>query len=155
MSTRGRRGIALPMVLLVLVALGFLSSLAVGDALQSARVASLAEDELAARAAVLDGLAHARTPPDLPWLCLQPPAVAMRQVHPRASGGALEITWWQVRPGVVRVQLVGVGASGARHRRLGWLRPDSVVPDDPRPGCPEATRLVPAASDWLTAHPAG
>lgn len=152
---RLRRGIALPMVLLVLVALGMLSSLALGDALQSVRVATLAEDELRARAAAVAADSVLRRPPDLLWLCLQPPASPQRRVLGHRDGSRAELTWWMAGPGLVRVQVLGVGPSGARHRRLAWLRPDSLVPLDPRPGCPDATALEPAVQDWRAAHPEG
>ncbi len=150
-----RRGIALPVVLLVLVALGMMSSLALTDALLASRVATLAEDEARARGAVLGGVEGVRTPPDLQWLCLQPPARPVRTTHPLADGGRLELVWWMVAPGVVRAQITGVAAGGGRHRRLAWLRPDSLLPMDTRPGCPDATGLVPAAEDWLVGHPEG
>jgi len=150
-----RRGIALPMVLLVLVALGMLSSLTLGDALQSARVAKLAEDELRARAAAIASDSVLRRPPDLRWLCLQPPSAPQRRVISNRDGSRAEVSWWLVGPGLVRVQVQGVGPAGARHRRLAWLRPDSLVPLDVRPGCPDAEALVPAAADWRAAHPEG
>ena len=150
-----RRGIALPVVLLVLVALGMLSSLALGDAVLAARVASLAEDELRARAGALAGDSLVRQPPDITWLCLQPPAAAQHRVVTRPDGGRVEVAWWMVGSGLVRVQVTGIGPMGGRHRRLGWLRPDSIVPFDPRPGCPDARRLRPAAVSWRGQHPEG
>ncbi|MBA3855078.1 MAG: hypothetical protein C0503_11735 [Gemmatimonas sp.] len=155
MSAMRRPGIALPMALLVLVALGLLSSLALTDALQSARTATLAEDEARARAAVLDALAGASTPPDLPWLCLQPPAQPVIVVDSTPSGQRIELRWWALRPGVIRVELTGFGRHGARHRRVGWMRPDSLDPTPLLPGCPAATRLLPAGPDWLGGHPEG
>ncbi len=155
MMRRRRRGIALPMVLLVLVALGMLSSLALGEALLTTRAAVLAEDELRARAAAVDADSALRQPPDLHWLCLQPPTASQRRVLRRTDGSRAELTWWMLGPGLVRVQVLGVGPSGARHRRLAWLRPDSLVPLDPRPGCPDASRLEPAVRDWRAAHPDG
>jgi hypothetical protein len=152
---RLRRGIALPMALLVLVALGMLSALALTDALQSSRTASLAEDEVVARAAVLDGLAKLAAPPDLAWLCLQPAASPVRTRETLPDGRAIELAWWLVAPGVVRAELVGVGAGGGRHRRIAWLRPEPLDPADGRPGCPAAQRLVPLDSGWLGAHPEG
>lgn len=150
-----RRGIALPIVLLVLVALGILSALALQDAMLASRVAALAEDELQARAAALTGDSALRHPPDLTWLCLQPPASPQRRVLPAPHGARVEILWWMLGSGLVRVQVKGVGAGGSRHRRLGWLRPDSLLPLDPRPGCPESRALEPAATNWRAAHPEG
>lgn len=150
-----RPGIALPMVLMVLVALGMLSSLALGDAMLAARVASLAEDELRARAAVLGGDSALRHPPDLLLLCLQPPAAPQRRVLIQADSSRVEISWWMAASGLVRAQVTGVGPGGGRHRRLAWMRPDSLVPLDPRPGCPDAGALVPAATNWRAGHPEG
>jgi hypothetical protein len=150
-----RRGIALPVVLLVLVALGLLSSLALGDALLAARVAALAEDEVRARSAAVSGDSALRHPPDLVWLCLQPPSAPQRRVLVQGDGARVEISWWMVGSGLVRVQVTGVGPAGGRHRRLGWLRPDSLIPLDSRPGCPEARALIPAAINWRAAHPEG
>lgn len=150
-----RRGIALPMVLLVLVALGMLASLTLGDALQAARVATMAEDELRARAAAIASDSILRRPPDLHWLCLQPPSAPQRRLLNNRDGSRAEVSWWLVGPGLVRVQVDAVGPAGARHRRLAWLRPDSLLPLDVRPGCPDAEALVPAANDWQAAHPEG
>lgn len=145
----------MPVVLLVLVALGLMSSLALSDALLASRVATLAEDEARARGVVLSGVEGVRTPPDLLWLCLQPPARPVRTVQLLADGGSLELVWWMVAPGVVRAQITGVAAGGGRHRRIAWLRPDSLLPMDVRPGCPDAGTLVPAGEDWLVGHPEG
>lgn len=150
-----RSGIALPAVLLALVALAMLSSLALADGLQASRVAALAEDELRARAAVVGLDSLMRSPPDVVWLCLQPPAQPARLARVRADGTRIDVTWWMVESGLVRVQVSSRGPSGARHRRLAWMRPDSLVPLDPRPGCPEARGLIPAATSWRAAHPEG
>jgi hypothetical protein len=152
---RPRKGIALPVVLLVLVALGLMSSLALSDALLASRVATLAEDELRARGAAIGGVEGVRTPPDLQWLCLQPPARAVGAAQALPDGGRVELVWWMVAPGVVRAQITGVAAGGGRHRRIAWLRPDSLVPMDVRPGCPDAGGLIPASDDWLGGHPEG
>jgi hypothetical protein len=152
---RARRGIALPVVLLVLVALGLMSSLALSDALLASRVATLAEDELRARGVVIGGVEEVRNPPDLQWLCLQPPAQPVGTAQTLPDGGRLELVWWMVAPGVVRAQITGVAAGGGRHRRIAWLRPDSLLPMDARPGCPDAGTLVPAAEEWLVGHPEG
>jgi hypothetical protein len=132
-----------------------LSSLALGDAMLSARVAALAEDEVHARAAALSADSLLRQPPDLAWLCLQPPFAAQRRVVAGANGGRVEILWWMVESGLVRVQVTGVGPAGGRHRRLGWLRPDSIPPLGPGVGCPGAQALIPAVASWRAAHPEG
>lgn len=155
MTGQRRPGMALPMTLLVLVALGLLSALALTDALQASRAATLAEDEARARGALLEALGLATRPPDLRWLCLQPPMRPLTLVDTTPTGQRLELRWWMIGPGVVRVELVGVGRHGARHRRVGWLRPDSLDPSDPRPGCPTATQLIPLGPDWLGGHPEG
>lgn len=154
-SHRLRRGIALPVALLMIVALGLLSALSLTDALQSSRIATLAEDEALARAAALEGLARLSAPPDVAWLCLQPPAMPVRRVDTLPGGRRVELRWWAVAPGVIRAEVVGVGASGGRHRRIGWLRPVPVDPEDPRPGCPVAERLEPVGPGWLGGHPEG
>jgi hypothetical protein len=143
------------MVLMVLVALSVLSALSLQDALLAARVATLAEDGVRVRAAVIAGVAGLAEPPDLPWLCLQPPSAPALRVEQLADGSRLELRWWMVAPGVLRVEVAGRGPGGAQHRRVGWMRPDSLLPLDPRPGCPDAQRLLPLGDDWLGAHPAG
>jgi hypothetical protein len=143
------------MVLLVLVALGLLSALALSDATLATRAATLAEDEVLARAALLEGLPALAEVPDVAWLCLQPPASPLRLRKLVGGGRSVEVAWWMVAPGVVRAELVGIAAAGGRHRRLAWLRPDSLDPADPRPGCPEALRLEPLGAEWLGAHPEG
>lgn len=156
-SRRGgnRRGIALPVALLMIVALGMLSALSLTDALQASRVATLAEDEALARAAALEGLSRLTAPPDVAWLCLQPPATPVVHVETLPGGQRVELRWWAVAPGVIRAEVLGVGTSGGRHRRLAWLRPVPQDPDDHRPGCPAAERLEPIGPDWLGGHPEG
>jgi hypothetical protein len=143
------------MTLLVLLALGMLSALALTDATQSARVAALGEDEARARAALLQALERLSTPPDVPWLCLQPPAQPTVVLDSLPDGSRIERRWWMVRPGVVRVEVVGIGVGGSRKRRIGWLRPDSLEPPGPAAGCPRALRLEPVGVDWLEGHPEG
>lgn len=155
MRMRTRAGIALPMTLLVLVALGMLSALALMDAVQAARVATLGEDEALARAAVLGGFNRLATPPDLPWLCLQPPARPLVVSDRLADGRRVERRWWMVAPGLVRVEVVGIGVGGSRQRRIGWMRPDSLPPSAPHVGCPDARRLQPIGVSWLGGHPEG
>lgn len=139
----------------MMVALGMLSALSLTDALQASRVASLAEDEALARAAALAGLARLSEPPDVAWLCLQPPAAAVRIVENLPNGSRVELRWRTVATGVIRAEVTGIGASGGRHRRIAWLRPDSLDPADSRPGCPDALRLAPLVDDWLGGHPEG
>jgi hypothetical protein len=143
------------MTLLVLVALGLLSALALLDAAQAARLASLGEDEVFARAALVQALDRLGEPPDLAWLCLQPPARATVVAEVLSDGRRIERRWWMLGPGVVRVEVIGVGVGGARHRRIGWMRPDSLEAPAVGTGCPGAQRLVPLGPDWLGAHPEG
>lgn len=143
------------MVTLVITALGLLSALALFDAVQAWRVAALAADDVHARAAAWRGLTDVRTPPDLPWLCLQPPHAAVRRSVALDAGSRLELVWWTVVPGNIRAEVTGLGPAGGRHRWLLRLRPDSLPSDPWVPGCPSATRLWPADSDWVMAHPEG
>lgn len=143
------------MTLLVMLALSMLSALALTDAAQAARAATLGEDEARARAALLQAFGRLSTPPDVPWLCLQPPAQPV-VVHDRLPDGTrVERRWWMVGPGVVRVEVVGIGVGGSRQRRIGWMRPDSLEPPGPWVGCPRAQRLQPIGVRWLEEHPEG
>jgi len=143
------------MVLLVLVALGVLSSLALFDALQATRGARLAEDEARARAAAIAGVEGLRFPSNVPWLCLQPPSTPLGESFTKLGGGRVQLRWWSLGGGRVRGEVVGVGGSGARHRRIAQLVADSLTSDSLIPGCPEARVLRPASSAWLSAHPDG
>lgn len=150
-----RRAIALPIVLLVLIALGLLSSLALIDALQATRGARLAEDEARARAVAIAGVEGLFAPPDLPWLCLQPPAAPLGATIIYSDQGRAQLRWWSLGAGWVRGEVVGVGASGGRHRRLALLVADSLPTEPTTPGCPGARTLRAAPAPWLAAHPDG
>jgi hypothetical protein len=153
MSVRG--GIALPMVLLVLLALGLLSSLALSDAVQATMAAKLAGDGLRARAAAHRALPLAFDPPDLALLCLQPPHAEMVRDITFTDGVRARLTWRTLSARVIQMEVTGHGVLGARSRLLGRLSPDS-LPSDPWVfGCPTATRLVPTGPDWWLRHPAG
>lgn len=150
-----RAGIALPMVLLVLLALGLLSSLALSDAMQAMRAASLAGDGLHARAAAQRGLALAFEPPNLALLCLQPPHAEMVREVTFAPGATARLSWRMLPTRVIQLEVTGRGERGVRARLLGRLTPDS-LPSDPWVfGCPAATRLRPAGPDWWIRHPGG
>lgn len=152
---RAPRGIALPMVLLVLLALGVLSSLALGDAIQAYRAAGLAGDALHARAAAHRGLALAFVPPDLALLCLQPPHAEMVRSVTFEDGLRARLAWRALTSRVLQLEVTGHGHRGARVRLIGRLTPDS-LPGDPWVfGCPAATKLLPAGTDWWFRHPAG
>jgi hypothetical protein len=154
-SLRARPGIALPLVLLVLIALGLLSSLGLFDALQALHAARLAEDEVQARAAAISGVEGLFTPSDLPWLCLHPPSAPLGATLDTDGEGRAELRWWSLGGGRVRGEVVGVGASGGRHRRLALLVADSLSTSPAEPGCPGARALRPATAPWLLAHPDG
>lgn len=143
------------MVLLVLVALGLLSSLALFDAVQATRAARLAEDEAKARAAAIAGIEGLRSPADAPWLCLQPPASPLADTLTYEDGGRAVLRWWSLGGGRIRGEVVGIGATGGRHRRLATLLVDSLPADPATPGCPGARALRPAPNPWLLAHPDG
>lgn len=149
------RGIALPLVILVLAALGLLASLGLADALVASRVAALAEDRVRAQGTALEAIPLLLTPPDLTWLCLQPPSASHGVVVTVSGGTRAALRWWTVAPGRVRGEVTGMGKHGARHRRLAALVPDSIPPDEGEPGCPAALRLRPAGVGWLMAHPEG
>jgi hypothetical protein len=150
-----RRGIALPMVILVMVALAILSSLALFDALQAWRVAALAEDSVRARAAAQGALAAAFRPPNLPLLCLQPPHLLVTGPPVLDSNGRAELGWRALGPGRVRAEVTGIGRAGARQRLLVLLAPDSLPTLAGTPGCPTATRLVPQGPVWVLRQPEG
>ncbi len=143
------------MVVLVLAALGILSSLGLMDALQAWRASRLAEDEARARAAAIAGIAGLFTPADVPWLCLRPPAAPSRTTLSIGEGDRAELTWWTVGRGLVRGEVEGLGRRGGRHRRIVLLRADSIPTDSALVGCPQATRLVPVPGVWILPHPDG
>lgn len=149
-----RRGIALPMVILVMVALAILSSLALFDALQAWRVAVLAEDGVRARAAAMGAVGAAFTPPNLSVLCLQPPYLVTAD-SVQTAGGRAEIAWRGLGGGRLRAEVTGFGRQGARQRLLVLLTPDSLPALPGEPGCPAATRLLPQGQHWILRHPAG
>lgn len=152
---RGRRGIALPAVLLALSALGVLSSLALLDALLAWRAADLAEDGVRARAYALAGVPRSFMPPDVAWLCLQPPARPIRQRITVGSGAVVDLAWWSLGGGAIRAEVTAEGRRGARHRVLVSLRVDSLAADSLGPGCPAASRLLPRGDVWMRPAPTG
>lgn len=152
---RSRRGIILPTVLAALVALALLSALALFDAVQEWRVAGLADDQLIARAALHEGLDALARPTDLPLLCVSPPLSRQVATAPSVGGGAYRIAWSHLGGGLVRAEAEGRGRVGARTRAIALLRPDSSERAMGLYRCPAATRLAPAGTVWLTAHPEG
>jgi hypothetical protein len=156
MSARGRRrGIALPMVLMVLLALGLLSSLAMSDAIQAYRAAGIAGDHLHARAAAHRALPLVFAPTDLALLCVQPPHAEMVRNITFADGARARLSWRALTSRVLHVEVTGHGQRGARVRLIGRLTPDSLPSEPWVIGCPTATRLQPAGPDWWLRHPAG
>lgn len=150
-----RRGIALPAVLAVLVALGLLSALALTDAVRDWRVATLAEDAVRARAAALSALAAAAQPVDLGALCLAGPLAEQSMDVASAPGTRAHVRWRSLQPGIVRAEIEGEGSQGARHRMQALLTPDSAERVMGLFRCPSATRLRPAAGRWTDGHPEG
>lgn len=143
------------MVLLVLAAVGLLSSLLLADALQAWRAAQLATDAVRARAASVSALQGLLHPADLPWLCLQPPSVLREASATLPDGAAVTLRWWHLGGGQVRGEVEGRGRHGGRHRRIALLRPDSLPADSLVLGCPLAGNLRPAGNDWIQHHPDG
>ncbi len=150
-----RRGIVLPVVLLTMVALALLSALALSDAVQEWRVATLSDDAVAARAALLEGVDAAASPPDLAALCVLPALMEQSATAPAAGGGRYRITWAHLGGGIVRLRIRGEGPRGAREGAVGLVRPDSGEVAAGLFSCPDASGLVPAAGGWLAADPGG
>lgn len=155
MALTARRGIALPMVLLSCLALGLLAALSLMEAAQALRIAGLAEDEVRARAAVWNGIARSLDPPDLAWLCLQPPAQAVERSWPLPNGTRSRSTWWMLPAGLVRAEVEGRGRAGARQLRVLLLQPTPPDTASAALGCPAAVGLRAAAADWIQPHPEG
>lgn len=151
----GRRGIVLPVVLAVLIALTLLSALALSEALLDWRVANLADDGVRARAAALRGLAAVESPPDLAALCVAGPLVTQQLVLPTVVGTTARIRWRQLGGGVMRAEVEGQGVHGARHRVWALLVPDSTERTMGLFRCPAATRLIPVPGRWVDRHPEG
>lgn len=150
-----RPGIALPMVLTVVVALGLLSALSLTEAVREWRVATLAEDALRARAAALRALTETAAPPDLPALCVSGPLALQTRILDLPPAASAAISWRSLRPGLVRAAVEGRGVHGARYRLQAYLRPDSAERVMGLFRCPAATRLEPASGRWVDGHPEG
>ena len=150
-----RRGIVLPAVLAVLVALMLLSALALSGALLEWRVATLASDAVRARAAAMRGLASVGRPPDLPALCVSGPLTAQQLALPAVQGTTATVAWRSLGGGVVRVDVVGRGIHGANHRVWALMVPDTAERSMGLFRCPAATRLMPVPGPWQGRHPAG
>jgi hypothetical protein len=152
---RRRRGIVLPAVLAVLVALAMLSALMLLDAVQESRVSALAADAVRARAAAQRGAALAHAPPDLAALCVSGPLVEQSRTSAGADGSTATVRWRSVGDGLMRAEIVGRGRNGARHRLLAELWPDSAERVMGLYRCPDARALRPVPGGWLEGHPEG
>lgn len=150
-----RRGVILPAVLASLVLLGLLSSLALFDAVQEWRVAGLGDDQLLARAALLEGVDRVASPGDLPLLCVSSPMAWQLTFGSASGGGRFRVHWTHLGGGLVRAEVVGLGRSGARSGAIALVRPDSTDHLAGMVVCPRATRLEPAGPGWLVAPPEG
>lgn len=150
-----RRGIVLPAVITVLVALGLLSALALSDALLDWRAASLADDAVRARAAAISGLGAAPEPPDLASLCIAGPLLTQELDLPPSAGGTASVTWRALGTGVVRVEVLGRGRQGANHGIWALMKPDSAERVMGLLRCPDARRLVPVHGHWRGRRPEG
>jgi hypothetical protein len=150
-----RKGIALPAVLLVTLALALLSGFAFTEAVRDRRVATLAQDAVHARAAALTGLAEAGHPPDLAMLCVSGPLASQSREMTGAMGTHAVLRWRAMGGGVTWVEAEGRGRHGARRRLLGLMVPDSAERTMDLFRCPAALRLVPVSGRWRDGHPEG
>lgn len=145
----------MPIVLAAIVSLGLLASLALFDAVQEWRVAGLADDQVLARVAVMEGLDAVARPADLAGLCLRSPLAVRTAAGPASSGGRYRVRWQHLGDGLVRAEVEGLGRSGGRSRLIALVVPDSSARVSGLFRCPVATRLVPAGPGWLETHPEG
>ncbi len=150
-----RRGIVLPIVLAAILSLGLLSSMVLFDAVQEWRVAGLAEDQLLARAAAIEGTDAVAEPPDLVGLCVRPPLASQERLGTARSGGSFRVVWQHLGDGLVRAEVEGRGRIGGRSRVIALVSPDTSERRSGLFSCAAASRLTPAASHWLEAHPEG
>ena len=145
----------LPIVLAAILALGFLASLALFDAVLEWRVAGLAEDQVVARAAAVEGTDAVADPPDLAGLCIRPPLAWEERAGTTVGGGRFLVRWQHLGDGLVRAEVEGTGRIGARARVIALVRPDSSKRVSGLFRCASAIRLVPAGPRWLEMHPEG
>lgn len=150
-----RPGIVLPAVLAVLVMLGLLGALALSESLLDWRVATMADDGVRARAGALRALAAAANPPDLAALCVSGPMAAQYLALSEIQGSGARVSWRQLGGGVVRVEALGTGLHGARHRIWALFVPDSADRSMGLFRCPSATALVRVPGHWMGRHPEG
>lgn len=155
MTHRSRRGIVLPAVLAVMVALALLVALAVFDAVQEWRVSTFAVDRVVSRAAALAALGAARQPPDIAALCVAPPLAGQTSSPGVPGAGTARVVWRHLGGGSIRAEITGAGPHGTRTRLLVLLRPDSSETVSGLFRCPGARQLVPAGPRWVEGHPEG
>ncbi len=145
----------LPIVLAAIVSLGLLASLALFDAVQEWRVAGLADDQVLARVAAMEGLDAVSRPADLAGLCLRSPLSAEVAAGSASSGGRYRVRWQHLGDGLVRAEVEGLGRNGGRSRLIALVAPDSSERVSGLFRCPAAGRLIPAGPGWLETHPEG
>lgn len=146
---------ALPTVIAVLTVLALLGSLALFDAVQESRVASLAGDGVQARAALLEGLGVAAHPPSVAALCVQPPLASMTRSGASLGRGRYRVVWRHLGRGLVLAEIEGRGVNGGRARLRVLLRPDTGAVVAGLYGCPAAQRLSPSGPESREWHPEG
>jgi hypothetical protein len=152
---RPRRGIVLPAVLAVMLALVLLAGLALFDAVQEWRVATLAVDRVVSRAAALAALEGAVRPPALAVLCVSPPLAEQSAVARIPGPGAGRLAWRHLGGGSVLAEVTGTGSHRTRTRLLALLTPDSSETVSGLFRCSRATRLLPLGTRWVEGHPDG
>jgi len=145
----------LPIVLAAIVSLGLIASLALFDAVQEWRVAGLADDQVLARAAALEGLDAVARPPDVAGLCLRSPLSVEMGAGAASSGGRYRVRWQHLGDGLVRAEVEGQGRHGGRSRLIALVVPDTSERVSGLFRCPAASRLVPAGPGWSETHPEG
>ncbi len=146
---------ALPTVIAVLTALSLLGALALTDAVQESRVASMAGDGVHARAALLEGLGVAAHPPDVTALCVQPPLASMTRSGASQGRGRYGVVWRHLGWGLVLAEVEGRGVNGGRARLRLLLRPDTGSVVAGLYACPAARLLRPADPEAREWHPEG
>jgi hypothetical protein len=138
-----------------MLALALLAGLALFDAVQEWRVATLAVDRVISRASALAALEGAALPPALVLLCVSPPLVEQFAVAGVGGAGAGRLAWRHIGGGSVLAEVTGTGPHGTRTRLLALLAPDSSETVAGLFRCPRATRLIPRGPRWVEGHPEG
>jgi hypothetical protein len=152
---RPRRGIALPAVLAVSVALAALAALALFDAAEGSRLAGLAGERALVRGVALEAAAAAAVPPDAGALCLRGPTAPLQGSARTSRGVRIQVAWRHLGDGLIRAEVELQGPRGTRERLLLLQRPDSATRDPGYLDCARARRLVPAAPEAAERTPEG